>query len=164
MVRVKAELERWGGDTLANLDGITSPNHMSHWIAANIPITDDERIDLLETKSCIYRLQCELQLLRKVISLSEPHYTPLSSISSLSSIYPPSPSLHLLPLLYIPSLSFPLYPPSPSLYLLPLLPSISTCSLCVPLPPSSLCSYHCSSLYPSPPLSVSCFLPSLTII
>jgi len=64
MRRVKSEIISWGDDAFAA--SMTCPERLSYWVAANMTVSDKDRIILLAISSSIQRLRYELHLLRQV--------------------------------------------------------------------------------------------------
>lgn len=66
MSQIRDELNKWGGLNLASVSSIKSPEHLSYWLAANLPISDTDKIEILTLNSCIQRLRKEINLMKKV--------------------------------------------------------------------------------------------------
>lgn len=48
---------------------LQSPSKFSYWVAANLPLSDDQRIKLLQIPTTIERLRCECDFLKKCLYL-----------------------------------------------------------------------------------------------
>lgn len=68
MERVREELSKWGGLAVTDLANIKSLDQMSYWLAANLPLSDKDKIELLEHNCSIQRVRSELKLMQKVSS------------------------------------------------------------------------------------------------
>ncbi|UYV67156.1 CRBN [Cordylochernes scorpioides] len=62
MARIQEELQGWHR---RSPDQSTSPTDFSFWVAANLPLDDTMRLNLLAFNCATQRLRCELSILRK---------------------------------------------------------------------------------------------------
>lgn len=70
MGQIREELNKWGGLNLKSVSSIKSPEHLSYWLAANLPISDRDKIEILSLDSSIQRLRKEIGLMKKVTNCS----------------------------------------------------------------------------------------------
>lgn len=70
MSQVGEELSKWGGLSVSTFSSMKSPEHLSYWLAANLPISDEEKLAILRLNSCIQRLRAEIGLMKKVGKLN----------------------------------------------------------------------------------------------
>uniref|UniRef100_UPI0035CD3D9F Protein cereblon n=1 Tax=Homo sapiens TaxID=9606 RepID=UPI0035CD3D9F len=88
MDRIKKQLREWD-ENLKDDSLPSNPIDFSYWVAANLPIDDSLRIQLLKIDSAIQRLRCELDIMNKCTSLcckqcQETEITTKNEIFSLS--------------------------------------------------------------------------------